>query len=935
MCQQVSNFQTLTIKDGLPSNFVFDASEDENGFLWIGTDKGLAKFDGFTWQIINTDMGLPGNYINHVSCDGKGGIWLAVSAKGLYHYNIAKKEFNYIKVGEGFNGYSTNKEGILFIQSNDKQKNTFSINAYAAKENFKPTLIYEMPFKYCDTCSLNIDVDVNRKTITSFTDIENYKNPAQWNVVKSFGTKKHFIANYGTDTFYHENGSIFIHTKNKIISKKLFEKKGYFLTCLINKKIFCWDIANGFWEIDTDGNIKHYTTKDGLTANLVNKILITQNNEIYICTLGGGLQKLLPKQHAKISTSQKQVRAITIEKNKAYLCTENKLLVIDLLNSIVLASFSLNENSIESISAKDGEIVIGSLTGINMYSIRNHQLLKTNSIKEGAGVSTVFAADNNYLSATYGSGIMEFDTKNVRKIINNNPVYFVLEKLQLLKNGYAGLTFEDGFHLFNKKVEALKTVTIKDGLLSNEIYDVHEYKDSFWISTAKGISVYANNKVVKNIPLANDGKGDKCIYSFHDATGKYWVVTNKALCAYSHEKFFAVGSCSLINNEKENVKTVLFDAATNTLIASTSNEISLLNMGSIARDTNVLAPALLFSRADNIEKNFMQNFSLSYNFNKISFSFIPAVSNPFAQQSIQYKLEGFNETFQTLKDSTIISFEKLRPGSYKLLAKTINIDSHESKEIVLASFEIKKPFWLQAWFIFLSLIATAVASFLVFNYLQRKKQLQKDSASQLALNVSKERERISKDLHDHLGTSLVTMIAQTDNIENKLINNNVADALLKVQQLSDQSRESMNVLRETIWAVQENSHTLSEFALRVRTFLQRVMDAHEMNWALACNGTLQKDLSAEQTLHLFRMIQEVTQNIIKHAAAKKAHYTIDANINTLKISIIDNGKGFDTNIIYTSNGLKNLSARLKELDGNISITSTKNIGTTIIAQLSI
>jgi signal transduction histidine kinase len=142
-------------------------------------------------------------------------------------------------------------------------------------------------------------------------------------------------------------------------------------------------------------------------------------------------------------------------------------------------------------------------------------------------------------------------------------------------------------------------------------------------------------------------------------------------------------------------------------------------------------------------------------------------------------------------------------------------------------------------------------------------------------------------------------------------------------------------LRETIWAVQENSHTLQEFTLRVRSFLQRVMDANEMSWELDCNGTLNKDLSAEQTLHLFRMIQEATQNIIKHSAANKAQYILNASINTLKITIIDDGKGFDTNNIYTSNGLKNLAARIKELDGTIEIKSALQNGTSIIVQLSI
>jgi signal transduction histidine kinase len=935
LCQQVSVFQTLTIKDGLPSNFVFDASEDENGFLWIGTDKGLAKYDGFTWQIINTDMGLPGNYINYLSCDGKGGIWLAVGQKGMYYYSIAKKQFTYITKEAGLDGHNMNEGGELFMLSYEQPKNTFSVWGYTMKEKIQSRLIYEMPFRGCDTCKLNVDVDIMNKKIIQFANFSNYKNPANWIIEKKLGSKKHLLWSEKTDSLYFFEGETYLHRKDKISTKRIFKNEGYFYYTNSGYQFFSWNIKDGFWQYDVEGNYKNYTTKDGLASNLVNKILVTKKKQLFICTLGGGLQLLLPTKNAKINTSEKQVRAIVADKKIAYICTENKLIVIDLIKASVIESLPLSENTIESIAVKDGEIVIGSITGINIYRINNHRLVKINSIKEGAGISTVFAKDKDYLSSTYGSGLKAFDKKNKPIVINDLAKYTIIEKLQKLKNGYAALTYEDGFHFFNNKIEAQKTITTKDGLLSNEVYDVHEYKDSFWVSTAKGISVYANNKVVKNISLSNETGKNKCLYSFHDNVGKYWVVTNKALHEYSNEKLFTVGTYPLINNEKENIKSALFDLATNTLIAGTSSEISLLNMSSIVRDTNVVAPTLLLARADNIDKDFKKSFSLSHDFNSISFSFTPGISNPFSQTTIQYKLVGFNETFQTLKDSTTVSFEKLRPGSYTLSAKTINIDSYESKEIELANFEIEKPIWLRTWFIILSAIATVLASFLLFNYFQRKKQLRKDKANQLALSVSKERERISKDLHDHLGTSLVTMIAQTDNIENKLINNNISDALLKVQQLSDQSRESMNVLRETIWAVQENSHTLNEFTLRVRTFLQRVMDAHEMNWVLECNGTLNKNLSAEQTLHLFRMIQEVTQNIIKHAAPNKAQYIIDANINTLKITITDDGKGFDTNASYTNNGLKNLAARIKELDGTIEIKSALQKGTSIIVQLSI
>lgn len=93
--QQVSLFQSITKKEGLPSNYVLSVSEDENGFLWLGTDKGLAQYDGFRWQTFNTDNGMPGNYVRMILPDNHRGLWLGLSVKGLFHYDIVQKIYLY------------------------------------------------------------------------------------------------------------------------------------------------------------------------------------------------------------------------------------------------------------------------------------------------------------------------------------------------------------------------------------------------------------------------------------------------------------------------------------------------------------------------------------------------------------------------------------------------------------------------------------------------------------------------------------------------------------------------------------------------------------------------------------------------------------------------------------------------------------------------
>ncbi len=65
--------------------------------------------------------------------------------------------------------------------------------------------------------------------------------------------------------------------------------------------------------------------------------------------------------------------------------------------------------------------------------------------------------------------------------------------------------------------------------------------------------------------------------------------------------------------------------------------------------------------------------------------------------------------------------------------------------------------------------------------------------------LQNERERISKDLHDHLESNLVTIVAQVDNIETKLHSKAFAEASSTVQHLSLHTREVMSILRETIW----------------------------------------------------------------------------------------------------------------------------------------
>ena len=82
-------------------------------------------------------------------------------------------------------------------------------------------------------------------------------------------------------------------------------------------------------------------------------------------------------------------------------------------------------------------------------------------------------------------------------------------------------------------------------------------------------------------------------------------------------------------------------------------------------------------------------------------------------------------------------------------------------------------------------------------------------------------------------------------------------------------------------------------------------------------------------IHLYRILQETMQNTYKHAKASKVDITFSLEKNTLNLSIVDNGVGFDANKSKKGIGLKNISDRLKEIKGKLDIQTQLQQGTTI------
>ena len=72
---QTPTYKNYTVEDGLPSNETYAVFEDRQGYIWIATDRGVSKFDGYKFENFTTQDGLPGNTVFSFTEDAKGRIW--------------------------------------------------------------------------------------------------------------------------------------------------------------------------------------------------------------------------------------------------------------------------------------------------------------------------------------------------------------------------------------------------------------------------------------------------------------------------------------------------------------------------------------------------------------------------------------------------------------------------------------------------------------------------------------------------------------------------------------------------------------------------------------------------------------------------------------------------------------------------------------------
>lgn len=286
-----------------------------------------------------------------------------------------------------------------------------------------------------------------------------------------------------------------------------------------------------------------------------------------------------------------------------------------------------------------------------------------------------------------------------------------------------------------------------------------------------------------------------------------------------------------------------------------------------------------------------------------------------------------------LQDTIYVNETARKTAEYRTIYET----EKKEKENLIKDAEIKRQ-QEQRRIIIIVFIVLFVLAILIFatvyyrNQLKLKAENERQLAAEQLLRLQnvvaaeeKERTRIARELHDGVGHLIsaakmhVESIQHDDNTEIELIKN-------AVKILDDAAKEARNISHNLM------PSSLSELGLvaAIRELCRRINQAGVLQIQFNCDTSfIEPDIS--RSTAVYRILQEVLNNMMKHAKATDINIALAIIDNNIELIISDNGIGFDVGEIKNSNGIgwSNIFARAAIIKGKIEITSAPNNGTQV------
>jgi signal transduction histidine kinase len=280
----------------------------------------------------------------------------------------------------------------------------------------------------------------------------------------------------------------------------------------------------------------------------------------------------------------------------------------------------------------------------------------------------------------------------------------------------------------------------------------------------------------------------------------------------------------------------------------------------------------------------------------------------------------------------------LPPGDYTFHVRACNSDGIWNQAGASFAFTVLPHFW-QTWLFRFAVVLLGIVMIVgIVLAVTRRRMRRKLEAMHREQAIERERTRIAKDIHDHLGANLTRISLLSQSAHGEL--SNTVQAAAQLDRIYDTSRELTRSMDEIVWAINPQHDTLDSLASYLGNFAQEYLVPLNIRCRLEIPLQLPHwPITAEARHNIFLAFKEALHNVVKHSGATEVSILLATDDAGFTLVVRDNGHGFDPSSVTTrpghGNGLKNMTQRLEKIGGRCDILSRPGAGTEIKFPVSI
>ncbi len=959
-------FKQYTVKNGLTQNAVTTIFKDSKGFVWMGTQDGLNRFDGviFThYKHNNLDStSISDQYITAIAEDGAGNIWVGTRnglnrldvQKGIFeriHLNPAKKQVIQYVFDQLFTLVNGDliivAESQVYLWNHLRKKfkqltvKTTSNSCFTANQQFVWQYLNGWFYQYDPTSGkLLQQVHLTNKGQSFFHATKIYHNKTNiiWVVNESVESKP-IIKLFDIKTLSWLKDSIVLNEK---INQINFDNQNNAWIASLSGVIKVNEqLKPVFWKTDqlpealnqSNAVLNSYHDASGLiwigfanngallynpAASSFALIQPKQKRETVFTyaqdSLGyewiaavSGLYKRLPSTNQTQLVIPKKIRALTAgDRGIVWAAIENEGLykILPKGQPVLVASVQnnrLTDNTIFhlNIDTKNHHLFISTKSGLYMLNVQNEQ----NIAYSAQAISAAQKITGSYV-------LHSFTDHLSRTWVSTNAGIDVLDQF--------------GKRLFFFATDNDQSQYIKRTIVTGCTED---RKGQIWIATlSNGVYKWMNGQFT-HYDVTNGLSGNIVTGIMADETNRIWVATTTGM--------------NIIDQEKKQIDAITDQngiPASDFLLGSfTKNSAGQLLLGS-SEGLVVINPTKINPIVHQLNCSIVQaainyspvaiakHFQLNAEDKSISFE-IAAPSFINADKVIyQYRCIGLVDKWVT------IGANNKRFGFTNLPFKQLTLEIRAAENMaqlskaIITQYTINRtpPFWQNWYFLVPSIGAVLVCIILFIRFLTKRKLQRQLQEAAIQQGIYKERERISRDLHDHLGAYAAAIKSNIVQLEKMDAHTN--DTML---QLKGNAEDMVNALRETIWVMQYEQISMTALSDRFKNLVNRIAPNYPtIQINVKDQFIIEKLLSPGESIHLLRIMQEALTNALKHSQCSQIDIEITID-DPIEVIIHDNGIGFNLSQGANGYGLQNIKDRGAEAGLTLDIRSEIGKGTRI------